>query len=60
LPSSLGFDLISKVEHLSFFKAGMECEWAKIKLVKQGGSDSVRSEELSPQVDWSWVFTRYS
>jgi hypothetical protein len=42
------------------FKAGMECEWAKIKLVKQGGSDSVRSEELSPQVDWSWVFTRYS
>jgi hypothetical protein len=41
-------------------KAGMECEWAKIKLVRQGGSESVRSEELSPQVDWSRVFTRYS
>jgi hypothetical protein len=41
-------------------KAGMECEWAKIKLVRQGGSESVRSEDLPQPVHWSRVFTRYS
>jgi hypothetical protein len=41
-------------------RAGMVFGWAKIKLVKQGRSESVRSEELSPQVDCSRVFTRYS
>jgi hypothetical protein len=41
-------------------KAGMECEWAKIKLVRQGGSESVWTEESSSQVDWSRIFTRYS
>jgi hypothetical protein len=41
-------------------QAEMECEWAKIKLVRKGGSESVQTEEPSSQIDWSRVFTRYS
>jgi hypothetical protein len=39
-------------------RAGMECEWAKIRLVKQG-DENVRSVEPAPQVDWTQVFSRY-
>jgi hypothetical protein len=41
-------------------QADIECEWAKIRLVKHEASGNSRPEELSPQVDWSQVFTRYS
>ncbi|KAI4743827.1 hypothetical protein E4T50_05754 [Aureobasidium sp. EXF-12298] len=40
-------------------RAGMECEWAKIRLVKQDGDENVRSVEPAPQVDWTQVFSRY-
>ncbi|KAI4765401.1 hypothetical protein E4T52_01791 [Aureobasidium sp. EXF-3400] len=40
-------------------RAGMQCEWAKIRLVKQEGDGNVRSVEPAPQVDWTQVFSRY-
>lgn len=40
-------------------RAGMECEWAKIRLVKQEGDENVRSVEPAPQVDWTQMFSRY-